>query len=249
DYPGYYSAKYPEFDIQLGLPFSWLSVNEYVDAYKNWGLYDAFQKIYETEHNVHLMPITLDMHYGIHATFPITTLASLQGKKLRALGIYGELAKKEGASPTVVNAGELYQAMKLGTVDGAIYAASGLTDLKLSEVDNSYMNSPNLNVLGGSAIMNLDKWKSLPQDFRDKYDALGFSYMIRASTELGIQQDLYTADAAKKGVKIVTWSDADKAKIIADGIALWDTVAAKNQRCAELVDMVKKQMRALGRIP
>jgi len=249
NYPGFWSRTYPEFDIEIGLPFAWTRTEEHWDAMKYWGLYEEFQKIYEEEHNVHMLPMIMNDIYHFGTTFPVDTPDAIKGKKIRALGIYGDYVKALGGSPVVLPAAELYMALKLGTLDGTIYGISGLSDLKLSEVWKYYVTDPNPNVIGGNAIINLDKWNELPERVKYMYDTYGYHVMFAVVSDYQQFEAWLIANAEKTtDFRQVTWSAEDKAKVYKIGIDLWDTVAAKSERCARLVGIVKEQARALGKI-
>ena len=76
------------------------------------------------------------------------------GRQIRALGVYGKYVQKLGASAVVVPGAEMYMAMKLGTIDGAIYGATGLQDVKLHEVVK-YYTLPTAAQIALSLLVNL----------------------------------------------------------------------------------------------
>jgi len=247
-YPGFWSRAYPEFDVAIGLPFAWMNPEEHWDAMKYWGLYEELQEVFH-ELNVHWLPMNCNDIYHFGTTFPVDTPDAIKGKKIRALGIYGDYVKALGGAPVVLPAGELYMALKLGTLDGTIYGISGLSDLKLNEVWTHYVTDPNPNVIGTAAIINLDRWNELPERVRYMYDTWGYHVMYAAWTDYQQFEAYLIADAEKNwGFKQVTWSPEDKARVFEIGIGLWDTVAAKSPRSERLVEIVKSQARHLGRI-
>jgi len=249
NYPGFYAQQYPEVNVEIGLPFAWTRAEEHYDAIKYWGLGEEFQKFYEEELNVHIMPMTTNDMYHFGTTFPVDTPDAIAGKKIRALGIYGDYVKALGGIPVVISAGELYMALKLGTIDGTIYGISGLSDLKLKEVWKYYVTDPNPNVIGGNAIINLDLWNSLPERFRYMFDTYGYDICLSRISEYDQFEAWLTADAVKTtDFQEVAWSAEDKAKVYKIGIDLWDSVAAQNERAARWVAIVKEQARALGKI-
>lgn len=55
-------------------------------------------------------------------TFPIESVDQLEGLKMRAAGVGGEILKEVGASVTVLPGGELYQALETGVLDATEFS-------------------------------------------------------------------------------------------------------------------------------
>ncbi|MGX0978433.1 TRAP-type mannitol/chloroaromatic compound transport system substrate-binding protein, partial [Roseovarius sp. MBR-51] len=122
-YGAFYSGDVPEADVEVGLPFAWKRPWEAYDAYYNRGLREVISGAYETKFNVKHFPAILGMNYGVALRDEISSISDLAGKKIRAVGVYGEYVQQLGASPVVIPGAELYTAMQLGTIDGVLYAA------------------------------------------------------------------------------------------------------------------------------
>lgn len=247
-YGGFHTGIMPETDIEIGLPFAWEQPEEAWDAYFNRGLIDEFKKIY-AEHNIYFIPIICNTRYSFGTRFPIPNPDAIRGKKIRATGIYGELVRKLGGSPVVIPAGEMYMALKLGTIDGAIFGLENVEIYKLKEVWTHYVFSPNLNTIVGSFLINMESFKKLPEGMRRLIDD-NTKYILQEITMNNYIWDLYWATKASREYpfNLVHWSAEDIAKVRKIGFGLWDTVAAKNPRCAKLVEIVKIQMRDLGKL-
>ncbi len=247
-YAGFHTGVIPEADVEIGLPYAWETPYEEYDALYNWGLAAEFQKIY-AERNAWPLNFANGDIYHFATTFPIDTPDAVKGKKIRATGIYGEYVKALGGAPTVVAAAELYQAIKLGTLDGAIYGIGGLDQLKLKEVIKYYVVDPNPNTIGDTILFNLKSLNALPEDIR-KIIQEELKYVVQNHQAMYYISERWVGQRAEKDgyIKQITWSAADKAKIYALSIGLWDTVAAKSARCKALVDIVKAQARDLGKI-
>lgn len=247
-YGAYHSGIMPETDIEIGLPFAWETLSEAWDGLHNRKLIDEFRKIY-AEHNIYWIPVICNSNYGFGTRFPIPNPEALKGKKIRAGGIYGDLVKKLGASPVLMPPGEVYMGLKLGTIDGTILSLDHVESAKLKEVWTNYLISPNLNTIVGSFLINMDSFKKLPDNIKS---------MIENQTDLVLLEnslnnyvfELYLANKASKEhpFKLVYWSDADANKVKKVGYSLWESIAAKSPRCAKLVNIVRDQMKDLGKM-
>jgi len=248
-YPGFHTGLMPETDIEIGMPYAWSHQWEAADAFMNYGLLERFQKIY-AEHNIYyLAPIFYESNYSIMTTFPIASPEDLKGKKMRAAGIYGDFVKGFGGAPTVLPWGEMYMALKLGTVDGAIMGPGALDTEKLQEVFKYIVTTPSLNTVVGCQIVNMNAWKALPDDIRAILDQVvleitSYCQMRYCASERHI---LFNAIKNHK-IKQVIFTGAEVEKAMAVGVTLWDKIAANSPRCAELVGIVKQQARDLAKI-
>lgn len=96
-------------------------------------------------------------------TFPIESVDQLQGLKMRAAGLGGEILKEVGMSVTVLPGGELYQALETGVLDA--------TEFSIPTVDKQlgffqvakYYHLPGWHQPSTSQFLyvNLDAWNEL----------------------------------------------------------------------------------------
>lgn len=246
---GYHAGLMPETDIETGLTFAWETVEHAWDAYYNRGLLEEIRKVY-AEHNIYWMPTFPDQIQQIGSTFPISSLADIKGKKIRATGVVAEYIRLLGASPVSIPAPEIYMGLKLGTVDAAVFGMSALDDMKLREVWKYFIVSPNCNTLACSFLINMNAFKALPEDIKEIIEKQAPYIMLGDSMRQRLLMDYGNANAVKNyGLKLVTLSDKETDWIRKETMkTVWDKVAAKSARNAKLVELVRKQMRELGKI-
>jgi TRAP-type mannitol/chloroaromatic compound transport system substrate-binding protein len=93
----------------------------------------------------------------------ITSLADLQGKKVRFPGLGGQMLAEVGAVPTNIPGGELFSALQSGAIDGLEWVAPW-NDLAFGfqRVAKHYYY-PGFHEMGhaGSSYVNLDVWNDL----------------------------------------------------------------------------------------
>ncbi len=91
--------------------------------------------------------------------------SDLEGLKIRVAGATaGEVATALGATPVQMPINQVYNALQTGLIDGVFTGSSTLNDFKLDEVADSYTFGAPLGNLTFYAIMNEDKFNSLPED-------------------------------------------------------------------------------------
>ncbi|OPY84306.1 MAG: Lactate-binding periplasmic protein precursor [Smithella sp. PtaU1.Bin162] len=245
-YGGFYTGLIPETDLEIGLPMGHMTWDEYWDAYWNRGLGDIIRGAY-AEHNIMQYPCAAGCYYHFNTNFPVNKLSDLKGKKIRALGVYGKYVQALGGSAVTIPGGELYMAMKLGTIDGAIYDASGLQDVKFHEVVK-YYTFPTAAQIALSLLINKNSLAKLPEDLRVIVD-MGTRFILEdtGNRYITMTKASLNKSVAMKSVDICTLPDAELVKMRKLVKPLWDELAAKSPRMKKGVDILKQQMRDVGR--
>ncbi|MGG7565402.1 C4-dicarboxylate TRAP transporter substrate-binding protein [Rhodovulum sp. DZ06] len=111
-------------------------------------------------------PIAID-DYLLMTTFPVTSLADLEGRKIAAPGAAINWLSGTGAVGVSGNLTLYYNDIKTGVYDGVLVFASAALPGKLYEV------APHITKVGlgaqyaGSIGVNKDWWEDLPQEVRD----------------------------------------------------------------------------------
>ncbi len=245
-YGGYYTGLIPETDFEIGLPMGHQTWDEYWDAYWNRGLGDVIREAY-AEHNIRQYPCAADCYYHFNTNYPVTKLEDLKGKKIRALGVYGKYVQALGGSPVVISGSELYMAMKLGVIDGAILGTTALQDIKFHEVVD-YYTFPTAAQTTLSMLINQKSLDKLPEDLRIIVDN-GTRFILE---DTGNQYITRTKRSLNKSVTMgsVTKCYLPEAELIKAKklvLPIWDELSAKSPRMKKGVEILKQQMRDLGR--
>ncbi len=90
---------------------------------------------------------------------------SLKGMSMRVSPTYVAMVKALGGSPVSLPGGELYTALERGTVAGYGWASVGPVDLGFHKVTR-YEVLPGFYQATIGILVNLDKWKRLPEDVK-----------------------------------------------------------------------------------
>lgn len=245
-YGGFYTGMIPETDLEIGLPLGHQTWDEVWDAMWKRGLGDVIQEAY-SEHGIKWYPCAADCYYHFNTTTPITKLEDLKGKKIRAVGVYGKYVQSLGASVTTVHPAEMFMAMKLGTIDGAIYGATGLQDIKLHEVVK-YYTLPTAAQISLSLVINKKSIENLPPEIRSVVE-IGSRYIV---SDLSNEYITHCKNSLNKSIAMgstqISWLPEQELKKMRTLVRpIWDELAAKSPRMKKGVDILKQQMRDLGR--
>ncbi|WP_080835660.1 TRAP transporter substrate-binding protein DctP [Cohnella massiliensis] len=99
---------------------------------------------------------------------PVTTLAELNGKKIRATGNYTRFFESLGINSVIIDPGEVYTSLQTGVVEGFVYGGlqgprqNGWTDSSKYVLDHPFWNQ---NV---TIVMNPAKWDSISAENQQK---------------------------------------------------------------------------------
>jgi len=96
----------------------------------------------------------------------VERLAHFKGLKIKPIGRLDPLVQELGGANVNISGGEMYTALNTGLLDGFIWSdvgrLSGWEEVVGEVLDNPVSSAANL-----IALMNLDKWKSLPKHLQD----------------------------------------------------------------------------------
>lgn len=245
----YFGGRMPETAVEGGGVFQWENNQQNYECITKYGLGQALQKVY-AKRNLMWLPGFADAIIGVGTNFPAPNSAALKGKKIRTTGMWADYIRMLGGSPVNLPWGEMYMAMKLGTIDGYVAGPGVFEDLKMKEVTKGFVYPPRISLAPSGIIINMDAFKALPTDLQELL-ARDSAYVLYAgSSNLHNQQDWILRMAAKQyGVKIHAWSSEEIQRLTQQVVEeIYPRTAAKSKECAELVEIVKKQMRDYGRI-
>ena len=245
-YGAFHAGTIPEANLEVGLPLAHQNWIEAWDAFYNRGLADLISEAY-SEKKLAWYPVAADNPYHFVTREPVTKLSDLKGKKIRAVGAWGKYAAALGATVTTVMPAEMYMALKLGTIDGAIYGSSGLKDSKIDEVVN-YYTLPTAGQIAGALMISQKSIEKLPKEIR-KVVEVGSRYVMSDMSSLYVAHCKNSvAQSVKEGqIKLTVLPEEELAKMRKLVLPIWDEIAAKSPRCKKGVEILKKQMIDLGR--
>jgi TRAP-type mannitol/chloroaromatic compound transport system substrate-binding protein len=241
-------GKFPEQEILSTLPMAYTTLGECWDFMFNRGAFQIFQEVY-AEKNVKWFPNFPNTIVEVGASFDLKSIRDIKGKKLRAAGSIADVIKLLGGSPVYLPPGEIYMAIKLGTIDGYVGGIDYLEDLKLKEVVKYFVKEPNLSSVLCEHIINMNSWNKLPAALREKIQReqrhAELDWTMHATVEIPYLERRVSKDY---GVKFVSLPEDDHEEIMKAAMVVWDRIAAKSPRCAKLINILKTMARELGKI-
>jgi TRAP-type C4-dicarboxylate transport system substrate-binding protein len=127
------------------------------------GFYDFMVEEHAKRINAHYLGRVQISPFYLWAKKEPKSLADLRGLKMRSGVLYDRMMREFGMVPVTINAPEVYTALQSGIVDGFGWPVTGplkrgWLDTVKNVVDIPFFGASNVVIL-----MNLDKWKALPQ--------------------------------------------------------------------------------------
>jgi hypothetical protein len=211
------------FDIWYGAPNYWAGIVKggYVTEMSPFEIPDngpgsdqfAFMnKIYEA-HGVHYLGhMTGEPDTGNHFLYTqksISKIEDLKGMKIRVPPLTRFFITAIGAEPVTLPPGDIYLALERGTVDGFTWPYfDGFTNFGWQEVSKFLVAHP-LYRDGTAVIINLAKWKSLPDDAKQILNKAAADTQQWARGWVSAHQAGQLAKMKAAGMKVVELSPAE----------------------------------------
>lgn len=246
-----YGGDMPEGMLAFGLA---MGANNYRDA---WAAMfgDPKYRIGElvqaaaNDRNLQWVGWTSQGPNAMFTNFPVNKLEDLAGKKMRAGGPHAIFHAAMGGAPVTMGAGDIYTAIKLGTIDGTYWDTGGIDDMAFHEVIK-YAIMPGWCPSQHQEIyVNLDQWKGLNQWQRDKINSIFMSTYFETSRlhALGVKEALEILKGA--GGEVITLSEKEVARMRTKAINdVWPQVAEKSERTAKGVALWKEFLQDIGEL-
>jgi TRAP-type C4-dicarboxylate transport system substrate-binding protein len=245
-YGGYYTGIIPEANLSTGLPMVHQTLDECLDAWYNRGFLEVIREGF-AERGIYYCFYPVDNWYNFALKKPIKTLEDLKGLKIRALGAYGRFTQLLGASAVSVPGPETYMALRLGTVDGALYSAAAIVDTKVDGIVE-YTIYPTAAQITADFYISQKSLDKLPEDLRHIVVTASDDIFIHGGVLVQIRDQEAQRELVRKGVKRIYLSEEDVKRATMVATQLWDEIATKNERCKKGVEILKQQLRDLGRL-
>lgn len=175
--PGYTSSQFPKTMIAEmpgvielgtpGYPAIWRSMDMIKDEFPG----TKPLALWTSEPNIFIMKDK-----------DIRTPDDLKGLKIRAAGsTTAAVLEALGATPVQMPAGEIYNALQTGLIDGVVTGASAVTDFKLSEVADSYTIGAPLGRLTFYVVMSQARYDGLSDEQKTAIDKYAGEYLSESA--------------------------------------------------------------------
>jgi TRAP-type mannitol/chloroaromatic compound transport system substrate-binding protein len=222
--PGFWTGKDIAFAVYSTVPFG-PGLGEYLAWMKEGGGEKMMQALY-AKYNIHsvichLIPPEASGWFRKE----IITLADLKGLKMRFFGLGANVMQNLGVSTQLLQAGEIFQALQLGTIDATEFSMP-VMDLSLGFHQVAkfyYFPGWHQQATFGDLIINKAKWDSLSPTQKAQVEAACDQAVLKGISVGEAVQPKAMREIEGKGVKRMTWSP----EFLAAFEKEWKVVAAE----------------------
>ena len=244
----YFAGKLGKIaSIESGLPGAERNPLERYAFFYEKGFIDIAREAY-APHGVYYLGPQLSPPWEIVSNVEFKGIADFQGKKIRGGGIEAEWFNAMGAEGVFLGGAEVYTALATGVVDAVRWGspsqnlAKGFHEIAKYYIQPSPMPAPNNNVL-----VNLEAWNKLPADLqaimRSAVRSASMSYLSKAAALDGAAM----AELQAKGMKVVTISPEEWAKMEKKVQKIWAGYASDSELSARAINLLEDFLKDLGR--
>jgi TRAP-type mannitol/chloroaromatic compound transport system substrate-binding protein len=204
---GFFTGKEIAFALYNTVPFG-PEISEYLGWFRHGGgqqLMDELMARYKIK--VVLCGIVPPEASGWFRK-EISGLEDLKGLKMRFFGLGANVMQKLGVATQLLQAGEIFQALQLGTIDATEYSAPSLDiSLGFHQVAKHYY-FPGWHQMASIThwMVGLEKWNSLSELQKEIVSVSCESTMLGMLAEGEAKQPPALKELKGKGVTIHTWS-------------------------------------------
>jgi TRAP-type C4-dicarboxylate transport system substrate-binding protein len=167
---GYTPGRFPLSGI-VEMPFLWSSAQEATRVF--WQLFEELPAVQNEYRDVKVLAIwTHDLGQLYTTSKPVRILEDLRGLKIRAPGpVQTSMLRALGAVPLNMPAGEMYDALERGVVDGLVTGNSAIKSYRLEKLVK-HATLAQFYVATMIVAMNQQRYKKLSSEDRTLVDSL-----------------------------------------------------------------------------
>ncbi len=159
---------------------------------------------------------------------------SLKGFKMRVTGTYRPLFTALGATGVGIKATEVYTALQRGVVQGFGWPDVGIVALGLAKIVK-YRIDPPFYRSNNTVMVNLDKWKKLPQAEKKILTDAALAYEQKAIEFMVGYRDKDQKALMEGGMELISLKDgARKHYIDSANVAVWDRLKKQSKIADDL---------------
>lgn len=244
-----YGGEMPEGMLAFGMA---MGANNWRDAWAAmWGdpKYRIGEIVQKAAHdrNLHWAGWTCQGPNAAFTTYPVEKWEDFKGKKMRAGGPQALFHKAMGGSPVSMDAGDIYTAIKLGTIDGTYWDTGGTDDMSFPEVVDYAIMPGWCPAQHQEIYINLKSWEALNQWQRDRIDELFMPVYFETSRLHAGGVDHALSELEKADGEVIQLSEKEVQRIRERSIEnVWPKVAEKSEGCAKGVELWKQFLQDIG---
>ncbi len=244
----YWAGKDPAFGLISNPVGAWSSPEQMIDFVENGGGKEIMQELLGS-YGLHFIGVTTPGLEAFVSRVPLDGVDDLKGLKMRSPeGPIANVFAAAGASPVNLPSSEVFTSLDKGVVDAADYSVfsvnqqQGLNDVAPHPVYPGFHSLPLVEV-----SMNKAKWDALPDDVKTMLEETvkEFQQTQLAGNRAADEAALAEAEADPK-ITVHNWSEEERAKFRALGVAEWEKAASLSPASQKVFDTLTAYLTEKG---
>lgn len=202
--PGYHPAEMPQTNLMVDLAMLGEDAVVLSAAASDY-MFTCEECLQESIDNGSVfLAMTANPAYMLLSIEPMTTVESLQGKKIRSFSAFGRWVEHVGGIKMSMSANDIYDALSRGTLDANLHPAVELWGLNFKDVVKYVTRMPLGTYNGNQFNINTDVWRSLPVEQRAQIlDLFAEGAALAAVKAQAENEEILDVKAAKEGIEVL----------------------------------------------
>jgi len=247
----YWTSKNTAFDLMCSMGFMMTASDWMTWMYSGGGL-ELGQELY-AKYGLKFFPMAVTgPESGFRIRKPVKTMADFKGLKLRT-GVLQTIwvLQQLGASPVRIPGGEVYMALKLGTIDGAEYGVPSTDwNMKFQETTKYWMTPAGWHQVGtmSDLMINMDAWNKLPKDLQAIVEYACRANMTWAYSKASFDAIQAVKNFEKAGIKESKLDQKVQDKIEELAMQFMENESAKNPDYAKIAKSMVNYLKEFDKV-
>jgi TRAP-type mannitol/chloroaromatic compound transport system substrate-binding protein len=244
-YGAFWVGKTPMASFSVGIPFTVRDIQDHHVLHQRLGLEDLVRASYGKQ-NIYFLRQNPCLAALMTSKKPVTSVADLKGMKIRATGMVGEMLAEAGAAVMFLPGPEIYEALEKGVIDAAVYGPlASQYEAGFHEV-TKYVVMPPFSIEGDETIVNMDAWKSLPEDLKTLLYLSNAEHTERIAAMYRHDSEKALEVFLKKGCKVSYMPEAERMKLTELGWKVVEKYSVKDPDFAKGAGILKDYLKLTG---
>lgn len=244
----YWAGKDPAFGLISNPVGAWSAPEQMIDFVENGGGKELMQELLGS-YGLHFIGVSTPGLEAFVSRVPLEGVDDLKGVKIRTPeGPIANAFASAGASPVNLPSSEVFTSLHKGVVDAADYSVfsvnqqQGLNGIAPHPVYPGFHSLPLVEV-----SMNQMKWDALPDDLKTLMVETVKEFQQTQLTGNRAADEAALAEAeADPNITVHNWSEEERAKFRALGVAEWQKVATQSPMSQKVYDTLTAYLTEKG---
>ena len=158
---------------------------------------------------------------------PVSSVSDISSMKVRATGLSAKIVSALGGTPVSMSQGDTYESLQKGVVEATFCPIETLKGWKQGEVIDYVVDTKSIGYTTSMfAVMNKDKWNSLPEDLQKIITEVSEEWIYKQGAAWDESDKQGEAYVKELGKEFISLSDDDNAALVEAMAPVYDEYVA-----------------------